>query len=187
MKKLIRPLLFWSLILCACSSNLSIRPTETLTTPTRTPSPTQQIETPSPEPYCSYQQAYHDISSQFQQDVTALIPGALVSAATRGENCLDQDGHVQKFLPLETDFYILILVTTPDDYETLGNQIAQVMEFVAALPADQTPGPKPGFVEFLFDKLFSGSLTVRVPIQQYKDSANGITGEELFRMFYTEP
>jgi hypothetical protein len=48
-------------------------------------------------------------------------------------------------------------------------------------------GPKPGFVEFWFIKNDTEHVIVRVPIQKYREEAAGKTGEELFKVFYTNP
>ena len=65
--------------------------------------------------------------------------------------------------------------------------MSQVMEAVEQLPSDLIVGPQTGFVEFKFIKSDAEFLSVHVPIQQYRETANGKTGEELFRAFYSEP
>jgi hypothetical protein len=119
--------------------------------------------------------------------VKELIPNSNSHATAFGENCLGNDGQVLKFLAMETDFYVLVSVDSIDDYETFGNWIAQVMQVVNAVPSDLIAGPKPGFVSFRFEKSVSEAIGAIVPIQEYNESANGKTGEELFRMFYTAP
>ena len=88
---------------------------------------------------------------------------------------------------METDFYITVSVESITDYETFGNWIAQVMLEDNSMPPDLLMGPNKGFVEFRFEKSLSESIGLRVPIQQYNDSANGIPGEKLFRMDYQSP
>jgi hypothetical protein len=61
------------------------------------------------------------------------------------------------------------------------------MNVVDGLPDDLIAGPKPGFVEFWFIKSEGEHIIVRVPIQKYRDEAAGKSGEELFRLFYTNP
>jgi hypothetical protein len=87
---------------------------------------------------------------------------------------------------METDYYIKLPASDLSDYETFGNWIAQTMPVVDSMPADMIEGPQIGFVEYKFSKSGSESLIVRVPIQAYKDSAQGKSGEELFGMVYTE-
>ncbi|HSO11429.1 MAG TPA: hypothetical protein VLT51_03565, partial [Anaerolineales bacterium] len=85
------------------------------------------------------------------------------------------------------DYYVIVPVETLDNHETFGNWIAQVMQAVNELPSDLVVGPKPGFVEFRLEKSMSESTGFRVPIQGYSEMVDGKTGEELFRLFYTEP
>lgn len=116
-----------------------------------------------------------------------MIPNSTSHATAFGENCVDSNGQVVRFLAMETDFYVTVPVETPDDYETFGNWIAQVMQAVNRLPPDLIQGPQPGFVEFKFEKSTSESIGFRVPIREYNETANGSTGEELFQRFYTNP
>jgi len=88
---------------------------------------------------------------------------------------------------METDFYVIVTVESLDDYETFGNWVYDVMQIVNGLPPEDLAGPQPGFVEFRFEKSISESIGFRVPIRQYNDTAQGISGEELFRLFYTNP
>ena len=139
---------------------------------------------------CGYQWAYQDLpelTAQFDQSMRNLIPNSNSRATVFGENCIGNDGQVVRFLAMETDFYVTASVETLDDYETLGNWIAQVMQVISRFPPGLIAGPKPGFVEFRFEKSVSESLAVRIPTQQYNETANGKTGEELLRMFYTTP
>ena len=139
---------------------------------------------------CGYQLAYQDLpelSAQFDQAVKESIPNSRAHATAFGENCMGNDGQVIKFLAMETDFYVFIAVETLDSYEIFGNWIAQAIQAVNALPIDQIPGVRPGYVAFRFEKNASDSIGVNVPIQQYNETARGKTGAELFRMFYTAP
>jgi len=61
------------------------------------------------------------------------------------------------------------------------------MPVVNIMPPDMIEGSQTGFVEYMFTKTGNGDLTVRLPIQQYNETAAGKTGEDLFRMFYTAP
>jgi len=176
--RLILPLLFLTLSLGACAPRPSPRATETF-------SVTPIADTTYGG--CGYQWAYNDLpelTAQFDQAVKDLIPNSNSHATAFGENCLGNDGQVLKFLAKETDFYVLVSVETVDDYETFGTWIAQVMQVVNDVSTDET---NQGFVEFRFEKSPAETIGVRVPIQQYNDSANGITGENLFRMFYIDP
>lgn len=173
-------LLFLTLILGACS--IGISPTRTSPTPT----PTSAFSSTQ----CGWQWAYEglpELSALFDTAVKVSIPNSSSRASAFGENCLDNDGQVVYFLPMETDFHVAISVETLDDHDTFGNWIAQVMRVVDGLPSNLIEGPQPGFVEFRFENGSSDFIVVRVPIQEYNESANGKTGEELFRLFYTNP
>jgi hypothetical protein len=117
--------------------------------------------------------------------IKEMDPQASGSASAFGEDCIYQDGS-KKFLAMETDYYIKLPASDLSDYETFGNWIAQTMPVVESMPADMIDGPQTGFVEYNFKKSGNEFLIVRVPIQSYKDLARGKSGEELFRMFYTE-
>ena len=173
-------LLLWTLILCACSTGIA--PPEA--PPTLTPT--------SDFPYtqCGWQWAYEELpelSALFDNAVKVSIPNSSSRATAFGENCLDNDGQVVSFLAMETDFHVIISVESLDDYDTFGNWMAQVMQTVNNLPPDMIAGPMPGVVELRFEKNTDEFIILRVPIQEYNESANGKTGEELFRMFYTNP
>lgn len=188
MNRVLSPLLFLTLILGACSPSLPS--TETAPAVPTASSPTQPTETPVTDTNCGYQWAYQDLpelSAQFDQAVKSLILQSTSHATAFGENCLGNNGQIIRFLTMGTDFYVRTTVATLDDYQTFGNWIAGVMQVVIDFPPDMIAGPKPGFVEFRFEKSASENVALRVSIQQYKDSAIEITGEELFRMFYTQP
>ena len=233
MQKTFRTFLFWTLILCACSTGIASSPAvppsnaETIISPepnsvTR-PAPfafpttampntelivtvgTPHIDqppdgnlpnttdlTPSllpPLGECGYQWAYEDLpelSKQLQEEIMTLNLEATAWATAFGEDCVYADGHAD-FSAMETDFYVQLPVTDLEDFESFGNWMTQVMQVVEGLPRDLLAGPQAGFVEFKFTKGDTEFLFVRVPIQQFRETASGKTGEELFRMFYAEP
>ena len=232
MNRLMKTLLFGTLLLGACSPGVPTPPTFPVTEPTLTPFqpsvsitnteisidfPTTQspnpeftvtVSTPHIDPdlngellytateiplsanECGYQWAYEDIpelTAQFDFAIKSLIPNSTSHTTAFGENCVGSDGQVIKFLPMETDFYVIASVDTLDNYETFGNWLAQVLQVVNGFPPELIVGPKPGFVEFRFEKSPSESIGLRLPIQQYNETENGKTGEELFRLFYAEP
>lgn len=195
--RLFLPLLISTFMLGACSSSLPATeaipasPVPQSSTPHIDQSPLY-IPSVTPNSYggCGWQWAYQDLpelTAQFDQSVKGLIPDSNSHATAFGENCLGNDGQVIRFAAMETDFYVRVPVQTLDDYQTFGNWVAEIMQVVINMPADTLAGPKPGFVEFIFEKNTSERITFRVPIQQYKDTALGITGAELFHMLYTQP
>ena len=153
--------------------------------------PDGNIPTPSTSQQdCGFSWAYHDLpelTAEFDAPIKVLNSNATARATAFGEDCIGEGGTVVRFGAMETDFYVILSVTDLADYESFGNWIAQVMDIVNMLPPDILDGPNPGFVEFRFEKTQSESIGFRVPIQGYNTTANGITGEELFRMFYTAP
>jgi hypothetical protein len=204
-------LLFLILVLGACTTSIPTLQTlpaptaaETVSTP---PSPkiVTTVRTPHIDPgpdgefpdttqvpptsQCGYQWAYQDLpelSIQFDQAIKAIIPNSTSHATAFGENCVTADGQVVRFVAMETDFYVIAVVDSLDDHVTFGNWIAKVMQTINNFPPDQLAGPNPGFVEYRFEKSGAEFINIRVPIQQYNDTANGKTGEELFQMFHAE-
>ena len=88
---------------------------------------------------------------------------------------------------METDFYVILFVDSLDEYLTFGTRISQTMQVVSELPQELIAGPNPGFVEFKFEKRNLENINFRVPIQQYNESSKGLSGEDLFRKYYTSP
>ena len=204
-------LLFLTLVLGACTISIPTPQTlpaptaaETVSTPS-SPKSLATVRTPHIDPgpdgefpgttevpsttQCGYQWAYQDqpeLSMQFDQAIKAIIPNSTSHATAFGENCVTADGQVVRFAAMETDFYVIATVASLDDHVTFGNWIAEVMKTINNFPPDQLVGPNPGFVEYRFEKSGTELINIRVPIQQYNETANGKTGEELFQMFYTE-
>jgi len=179
-------------VLGACTPNLLVPETtpSTVTIPAQTEIPTLVPTVDTTYGGCGYQWAYQDLpelTTQLDYAVKEFAPDSRAHATAFGENCLGADGQVLKFLAMETDFYVFISVEVLNDYQSFGDWIAQVMQVVTGFPPALIIGPKPGFVAFRFEKSESEFVALRVPIQQYKDTALNKSGEELFRMFYTTP
>lgn len=184
-------LLFLTLILGACSTDVASPQALPTQPPTGAPHPpTSAATTAVSTTQCGYQWAYQDLpelTAQFDAAIQTLIPNSASRATAFGENCIDSNGQVVRFLAMETDFHVTVSVEALDDYETFGNWIAQVMQVVNGLPPDLLKGPQPGFVEFRFEKDAMEGIGFRVPIREYNETAQGHTGEELFRLFYAGP
>lgn len=118
-------------------------------------------------------------------EIRAIEPAASGNASFYGEDCVYADGH-STFGVMETDFYIRIPVDDLTNEDFLGNWMAQVLRLIAQIPLEEIQGSY-GFVEFWFEKNDAEHVIVRAPIRQYNDEAQGKTGAELFRMFYTMP
>jgi hypothetical protein len=188
--KTISTLLLLTLILGACSPNIATPQALPAQTFTDTPVPPPTLTPVPDDTQCGYQWAYQDLpdlTEQFDEIVQTLIPNSISHATAFGENCVAADGQVVRFAAMETDFYVLATVETLDDYETFGNWIYDVMQIVDGFPPEVLAGPQLGFVEFRFEKSASESIGFRVPIQGYSETAGGKSGEELFRLYYTNP
>jgi len=189
-------LLIWILILNACSpaiivtqappvTNSSIPPLPSL--PESTDSTSYLPESQSATEQCTVSWAYSplkELSGMLDGKVKTLNPTAEARASAFGEDCIYSDGHIV-FHAIETDFYIELPVTDLIDFESFGNWMSQSVLLVNSLSPDKLAGPHTGFVEYSFTKNEYEHLIVRIPIQTYEEKANGKTGEELFRLFYT--
>jgi hypothetical protein len=130
--------------------------------------------------------AYHDdveLSARITEAIQTINPSTSARAQLFGEDCVYADGH-STFSAMETDFYIQLPVEDLTIEEEFGNWIAQGMDIVLALPDAEIPGRK-GFVEFSFIRNETEQITVRLTIDDYLNSADGSSGVELFRKFYT--
>ncbi|MCE9647713.1 MAG: hypothetical protein K8S20_17095 [Chloroflexi bacterium] len=137
---------------------------------------------------CGYMWAYHDypeLTEKVNLGVHDLNPDASVHAELFGEDCVYADGR-STFGAMETDFYLELPVESLSDEETLGKWVEQFMLVITQIPEDEIQGNY-GFVEFSFIKNVTERITVRVSIQKYIQEANGRSGAELFRFFYTPP
>ena len=162
-------------------------PSQTSQTATDTPTATSTAGTSSFEP-CGYMWAYHnsdELSALILSRITAIEPAATGYVSFYGEDCVYADGH-STFGVMETDFYIHKPVDDLTNEEAFGNWMVQVLQLVIRIPREKIQGNY-GFVEFWFEKSGSDHVIVRVPVQQYLDGAQEITGAALFRLFHVGP
>jgi len=160
----------------------------TVTAPTKSAAPTDPPTTAPSNGQCAYVWAYHnadELSAMIDEGMRDLDPSASGNASFYGEDCVYEDGH-STFGAMETDFYVRIPVTDLTDEDAFGEWISQVLRMVLEFPPELVQGNY-GFVEFWFEKTADEHVIVRVPIQQYVDGTHGITGADLFRMFYVKP
>ena len=137
---------------------------------------------------CAYMWAYKDapeLTVSFNSAVYALNAEASGRAEYYGEDCVYADGSAT-FSTMETDFYTRLPVDDLSKEDEFGNWVAQVMEIVTQIPSEDLPGNY-GFVEFTFEKTEAERIIFRVPIQQYISDAQGKSGAELLRLFYSPP
>lgn len=137
-----------------------------------------------PQVNCAYQWDYQDapeLTVTFDNAVKEINPQADGRAQLFGERC------GADFLVMETDLYVRLPAPDLTQTEDFGNFVAQVLEHVLNLPRESLPGPKDGFVEFTFAQNDAERVILRVPVQQYREQAQGKTGAELFELFAVPP
>jgi hypothetical protein len=190
------PLLLLSLALSACALSNIATPVDASQTQTVEPASATPVPsltgTPAITPAsdnCAYVWASHDLpglSQKVAASLEALDPNVTGSAYAYGEDCVYGDGH-STFSAMETDFRVKVAVDNLANEEALGNRIAQVMDVITQLPADQLSGPQPGRVQFEFSKSATETLFLNVSIAKYKSQAAGLSGAEIFRLFNNNP
>lgn len=148
-----------ALLLASCSGlprlPFSSPPTETVTplpTATDPPAPT---DTPAPPENCAYVWSNRSLPEVAQLVNQALrdagVPEVDAQASAYGEDCLDpQTNTVVDFRTMQTDFYFSVVVQDLTDTQAMGNIAETVLRALDSLPADQIPGPNPGYVGITF-------------------------------------
>ena len=209
MQRIFRTLLFWSLVLCACSTGLaSPQPVPPATTDVPLALPTTAIPDPKlivtlstphidqpPDPNgnivttalgpqdCGYQWANQDLpelSSSFQESIQRLQPEAQANAYAFGENCMLADGSVGSFGAMETDFNVTLQVNDLANESDLGEWIVRVMQVIENIPPEQIAGPQPGRVSIIFQSN-SDQKIVNFTIYQYQALASGLSNSEIYQ------
>lgn len=132
---------------------------------------------------CAYmwaRESLPDLSKDFKEALHEVQPQADGYAESYGENCIDSQGNVVRFLAMETDFYVTLKVKDLEDKQALGEWIEQVLIVVTKFPVEDTPGPQPGYVGITFEapgdelRLWFTQLDAESALE------NGLQGEELF-------
>ena len=170
-------------LLCACTL-----PVQSTLDPTVVPeaTPIQATDTPSQESdstNCAFVWARSplpELSKEFDMALKDSLPRASGSADAYGENCVNGQGEVVRFLAMETDYYVTLQVDSLEDHGELGNLIEQALNVLDQFPVKETPGPQPGYVGITFEA--SGGLVLlwftRLDAQAAMD--NGLRGEDLY-------
>ncbi len=156
-------------------------------------SPTEYVPTPVPvtptSTGCTYSSGTKDmpeLTRQLNAELQNITMDVSGLAYAYGEYCVYGDGR-RTFSALETDFRIGVKTKVIQDEGTLGNWIYKVMTVVLALPADQLQGSQAGRVDFDFKEPDPAELFITVPIDKYRNEADGLRGAELLRLFYNHP
>jgi len=158
-------------------------------TPTLTPVPLASGATPSPGP-CAFNwatQALPELSEHLQTALeNAGIGAASARAAAFGENCIEQDGDIQYFAVMETDYYLEVQVADIRDIQAAGERVKPVLQVLFDFPRDQVPGPRPGLVDLTL-KAAQESSGVRFSIDQMEAALQkDLSGAELME-FLSQP
>ncbi len=137
---------------------------------------------------CAFVWAYHDapeLTAKVNDAVGRLNPQASANASLFGEDCIYEDGH-STFSAMETDFYVRLQVQDLTNKQVFGDWMFEILQTIAQVPREEIQGNY-GFVEFWFIKDPVDQVIVQVPLQQYFNDAQGLSGVELFQMFYKVP
>jgi hypothetical protein len=144
----------------------------------QTVGPTQDYESVE----CAYMWAngpLPELSDDFDKALKDAQPQASGYAEAYGENCIDSEGKIVRFLTMETDFHVTLKVNYLEDKQALGELIEQVLAVVAKFPPKDTPGLQPGYVGITFE---APTDELRLWFTQKDGEAaieNGLHGEEL--------
>ena len=182
LKTICIPIIF---LLSACNFPRTGAPAPALTVvPDEAPAPqtvgpTQDYEAVE----CAYMWANNplpELSDNFNKVLKDVQPQANGYAEAYGENCIDNEGNIVRFLTMETDFYIMLKVDDLEDKQALGELIEQVLAVVAKFPKEDTPGPQPGYVGITFEAPTDELHLWFTQTDGETAIKNGLKGEELF-------
>ena len=207
MQRIFRAFLFWTIVLCGCSTGVaSPQPIPLTLTDTPSAFPTTAIPNPTlivtlstphidqppdgettpapPNPQdCGYQWANQDLpelSNSFQASIQALQPGAQANAYAFGENCMLPDGSVGGFSAMETDFNVTLQVNDLMDESELGEWIVKVMQVIEDIPQDQIVGPQPGRVSITL-QANADQKVVNFYVNQFQALPAGLSNSEIYQ------
>lgn len=104
---------------------------------------------------CAYQwstQPLPEVTSMLQEQITnAGMEKISIMAEAFGEDCIDPEtGNVIRFIARQTDIRIRIQANRISDTEKIGNQLAEMLGVISAIPPETLPGPKSGMIEAVF-------------------------------------
>jgi hypothetical protein len=126
-----------------------------------------------------------ELSSSFQGTIESLEPGAKASAFAFGENCVLSDGSIGRFVPMETDFNVMLPVDDLANEAVLGRWIVRVMEVIESIPPEQIAGPRPGRVSMVFESS-TAQQVLNFYIDQYRALPAGLSHEEVYHALQSQ-
>ena len=103
---------------------------------------------------CGWMWATHfnpELSETLQAEFEGNASVFLARAESFGENCLNADGSIRRFIERQTDFRIFIRIDVPHN-DIAAAQVAlepimkDIFEVLANYPPDETAGPQPGII-----------------------------------------
>jgi hypothetical protein len=160
-------LLFWTLILCACSTS-------------RPATEAAPLATTLSNEACGYQWASKDLpelSSKFLQAIQQLQPSAQANAYAFGEDCLYVDGHTD-FSAMETDFNITLQVGNLADANECGEWVVKVMRVIADIPKEELVGSRPGKVNMIL-QAGTEQKNINFYIERYQSLPEGLNNAQV--------
>lgn len=87
-----------------------------------------------------------------------------VRAEAFGENCVNADGNVQRFLPMQTDLYLQTDLTDLSP-EMVGNQVELIYTVLQQIPTETLPGPGSASAYLSFE-FTAGQESIRFRVQR---------------------
>jgi hypothetical protein len=192
MKRIFQTLLFWTVILGACSTGIpsppAVLPTSAVSDPELIATvSTPHIDEPPNSAACAYQWANQDLpalSGSLQQSLQVLQPEAQASAYAFGENCILANGSIAGFSAMETDFNITLQVADLTNESDLGEWIVKVMQVIESIPQQQIVGPRPGRVSITF-RAGDDHKIVNFYVNQFQELPSGLSSSEIYQALRT--
>lgn len=177
-----RSALIYLFLLCACNLPEQGQPTHIASEPPADAA----TDTPLPElgdTGCGFVWAHEplpDLSREFDTALKEVLPQASGSADAYGENCLNNQGEVVRFLAMETDYYMTLKVDSLENKQELGLMLEQMLSVLSQFPVGETPGPQPGYVGITFQTT-TDELRLWVSRREAEAAlGSGLRGEELY-------
>jgi hypothetical protein len=145
---------------------------------------------PSGMGQCGYTWATERLPEQSAKLQTSLDAGGFSGVKGRaeafGENCVRQDGTLDHFSAMQTDFHFTVPAADLNNREALGEQVGKLVELLAAFPAGSFPGPNKGYVGIEFN---SGDQNLNMWFKlddAQRALADGKRGADLFKSLRPE-